>query len=104
MIKGLKKNDTVLVLSGKDRGKSGKIVRVFPKLEKIIVDGVNTVRKHRRPKRSGEKGSVVQVAMPLRASNVLLKCAKCGAATRIAWKVVEGSAKVRVCKKCSHEF
>ena len=66
----LKKGDSVIIIAGKDKGKKGKIVRVFQKLNKVIVEGANKAKKHQRPKKSGEKGSMIDVAMPLHASNV----------------------------------
>jgi len=66
----LKKGDSVIIIAGKDKGKKGKIARAFPKLGKVIVEGANMSKKHQRPKKSGEKGSMVDVAMPLHASNV----------------------------------
>ena len=66
----VKKGDTVTILAGKDKGKKGKIVRVLPKKNKVIIEGVNMAQKHQRPRRSSEKGTVLKVAMPLHASNV----------------------------------
>lgn len=68
----LKKGDSVIIITGKDKGKKGKIARVFVKLNKVIVEGVNMSKKHQRPRKSGEKGSMVDVAMPIHASNVKL--------------------------------
>lgn len=95
----IKKGDTVLVISGKDRLKTGKVLNVFPKKEKIIVEGLNLRKKHVRPKRSGEKGQIVQIPVPFNVSNVKLICVKCGKATRVSYKT-EGDKKYRVCKKC----
>ncbi|MFA5751375.1 MAG: 50S ribosomal protein L24 [Candidatus Paceibacterota bacterium] len=66
----IKKGDTVIILTGKDKGKKGKIVRSLPKLKKVVVEGANITKKHRRPKKSGEKGSIVEIAMPIHVSNV----------------------------------
>jgi large subunit ribosomal protein L24 len=66
----IKKDDKVIIIAGKDKGKSGKIVRVFPKTNKVIVEGFNMMKKHQRPRKSGEKGSMVNMAMPINASNV----------------------------------
>ena len=98
----IKKGDTILVISGKDRSKTGKVLNVFPKKEKIIVEGINLRKKHVRPKRSGEKGQIVQVPVPLYASNVKLICNKCNKAVRVGYKK-EGEKKYRVCKKCGQE-
>jgi large subunit ribosomal protein L24 len=69
----IKKGDTVLVLKGKDRTKSGKVVRVFPKMNKVLVEGINMVKKHKRPTKQGEKGQTVSVARPIDRSNVRVK-------------------------------
>ena len=66
----IKKNDNVIILAGKDKGKKGKITRVLPKLNKVVVEGLNMVKKHQRPRRSNEKGSVISMALPIHASNV----------------------------------
>jgi len=99
----VKKGDTVLVISGKDRGKQGKILDVFPKEEKIVVEGANLRKRHMRPKRSGEKGQIVEVPLPFPASKVKLMCPKCGKPTRVGYKF-EGNKKYRICKKCKSEL
>ena len=99
----IKKGDNVLIISGKDRGKTGKVLRAFPKESKVLVEGVNLKKKHRRPKRSGEKGQVVQIASGISSSNVKLICPKCSKATRVGYKITEGK-KYRVCKKCESEI
>jgi len=104
MIKGLKKGDAVFVTAGKDKGKSGKIAKILSEKDRIIVDGVNVFKRHRRPRKAGEKGSVVQVPMPINASNIILKCAKCGMGSRKAFNISDGGIKVRVCKKCQAEI
>lgn len=95
----IKKNDNVLVISGKNKGKKGKVLEAWPKASKIVVAGVNIVKKHRRPKREGEKGQVVEIAKPIDVSNVKLICPKCGQATRLGYRI-SGKAKTRICKKC----
>jgi large subunit ribosomal protein L24 len=99
----VKKGDTVLVISGKDRAKKGKVVRVFPKINRIIVEGVNLRKKHVKPKRSGEKGQIVSLPLPLYVSTVKIICPRCGKATRIGYKM-EAGKKFRVCKKCGGEL
>ena len=99
----IKKEDTVLIISGKDRGKKGKVLKALPKERKIIVEGVNLVRKHRRPKKEGEKGQIVEIFKPIDVSNVKFVCPKCGKASRVGYKVIE-SGKYRVCKKCGQEI
>ena len=99
----IKTGDTVLIISGKDRSKTGKVTEVFPKDNKIIIEGLNIVKKHVRAKREGEKGQRVEVPRPLDVSNVKLVCPKCKKAARIGHKLLEKS-KVRICKKCGQEI
>ena len=99
----IKNEDIVLMISGKDRGKKSKVIKVFPKENKIIVEGVNLRKKHVRPKKEGEKGQVVEIAAPFDVSNAKLICPKCKEAVRIGYKVV-GKNKFRVCKKCGQEI
>lgn len=96
----IKKGDTIQVISGKDKGKKGKVVKVFPKENKITVEGIGKVYRHTRPKREGEKGQRVEIFSPIAVSNVLLVCPKCGKLTRIGYKIVEKGEKKRMCKKC----
>lgn len=99
----IKKNDTVKMLAGKDRNKTGKVLRVFPKEGKVIVEGLNTVKKHARPKREGEKGQRLELPRKVTVSNVLLICPKCGKGTRVGFAVSK-QEKHRVCKKCGAEI
>lgn len=98
----IKKSDIVLIISGKDKGKKGKVLKVLPKEEKIIVEGINLRKKHIRPKRSGEKGQVIEVPSPLHVSNVKLICPKCGKAVRIGYRITN-KKKFRICKKCGQD-
>ena len=95
----IKKNDTVCVLSGKDKGKKGKVLTAMPSEGKLIVEGVNMCAHHIKPRRQGEEGGIISREIPMYASKVMRVCPKCGKATREAFKV-ENGAKVRVCKKC----
>ncbi|OGZ24617.1 MAG: 50S ribosomal protein L24 [Candidatus Nealsonbacteria bacterium RIFCSPLOWO2_01_FULL_43_32] len=97
------KGDQVLIISGKDRGKKGKILNVFPKDLRVLVEAVNLRKKHVKPKRSGEKGQVVETPSPLAVANVKLVCPKCSKATRVGYKLVENK-KYRICKKCNSEI
>ena len=99
----IKKDDKVVVLSGKDKGKQGKILVSDPKAIKVIVEGVNVATKHQKPRKQGEEGGIIKVETPIYASKVQLVCPKCGKATRVAHKI-EGDKKVRVCKKCGAEI
>jgi len=102
------KGDTVLIISGKDRGRKGKVLKVFPTRpggypNRILVEGINLRKKHQRPRRSGEKGQIIEMPAPISISNVKLICPKCGKATRVGYKIVERK-KYRICKKCGQEI
>ena len=99
----IKKDDKVIVLSGKDKGKQGKILIADPKAAKVVVEGVNVATKHQKPRKQGEDGGIIKVETPIYASKVQLVCPKCGTATRVAHKIADGK-KVRVCKKCGAEI
>ncbi len=95
----IKTNDKVKVMSGKDSGKTGKVIQVFPKEEKLVVEGVNLIKKNMKPRKQGEKGQVMELAGPLHISKVALVCPKCSLETRVGYKI-EGKDKKRVCRKC----
>ena len=95
----IKKNDTVLVITGKDAGKTAKVLVALPKANKVVVDGVNVQKKHKKARNAQEVSSIVNQSGAIDASNVLVVCPVCNKATRVAYKV-EGDKKVRVCKKC----
>ena len=97
----VKKGDTVLVIKGKDKGKKGKILRTFPKEMKVLVEGINLVKKHQRPKKEGEKGKIVELSQPIFLSKVKLVCPKCSKPTKIRYEI-EGGKKIRLCKKCKN--
>jgi len=99
----IKKGDLVVVLSGKDKGKQGKVLEVMPKSSKVIVEKVNVVSRHTKPRRQGEEGGIIQKEAPIYACKVQTVCPKCGKATCIAHKI-EGDKKTRVCKKCGAEI
>jgi large subunit ribosomal protein L24 len=95
----IKINDKVKILNGKDKGKTGKVIQVFPNNERVVVEGLNQMKKHMRPRKQGEKGQVIELASPLHISNVILICPKCSRETRVGFKM-EAGKKTRVCKKC----
>lgn len=95
----VKKNDTVLVLTGKDAGKTAKVLVAMPKENRIVVDGINVQKKHKKARSAQEVSSIQNQSGAIDASNVLVVCPTCGKATRVAYKV-EGDKKSRVCKKC----
>jgi len=99
----IKKGDQVTILSGKDKGKKGPITKVLPEKGRVVVDGVNMVKKHRRSKKQGEKGQRINMPVSINASNVQIICSRCGKPTRIGYKLVEDK-KVRICKKCNQEI
>ena len=99
----IRKDDKVVVLSGKDKGKQGKILTADPKAEKVIVEGVNVATKHQKPRKQGEEGGIIKVETPIYAAKVQLVCPKCGKPTRVGHKIADGK-KVRVCKKCGAEI
>ena len=99
----VKKNDTVVVLSGKDKGKRGKVLSVDPEARKVVVEKVNLASRHQKPRRQGEEGGIIQKEIPLYASKVMAVCPKFDKPTRVAHKV-EGGKKVRVCKHCGAEI
>ena len=95
----LRKGDTVKVLSGNDKGKTGEILEIIPKTEKIVVKGINIRKKSVKPRRQGEQGGIIPSEAAIHSSKVALVCPKCGKATRVGYEV-EKDGKVRVCKKC----
>ena len=95
----IKKGDNVMIMSGKDRGKTGVVFHVSPVSEKITIDGLNVFKKRSKPKKQGETGQTVLVPRPLPVSNVMIVCASCKKPTRIGHRI-EGSKNVRYCKKC----
>ncbi len=99
----IKKGDTVKIISGKNRGKTGKITHVFPKENKIVVEGVNVRKRHTRPKKQGQKGQIIQRPMPIDVSNAVLICSRCSKPTRVG-SGVAGAKKIRICKKCNGEI
>jgi len=95
----LKKGDTVVVMSGKDKGKTGQIERVLPKNDQILIPGVNIIKKHAKSTKKNPRGGIIQVNKPIPGSNVMLVCPVCSKATRVGYKML-GNKKLRICKKC----
>ena len=95
----LKKGDEIIVIAGKDKGRKGKIEKVFSKEGKVLIPGINLVKKHLKPRKEGEKGGIVEIAKPLDVSKVALVCPKCGKPTRVGYLITKDS-KERICKKC----
>ena len=99
----IKKNDTVIVLSGKDKGVKGKVLAAMPSENKVLVEKVNVATCHPKPRRQGETGGIVKKETPIRACKVALYCEKCGKGVRIGHKI-EGDKKIRICRKCGAEI
>jgi len=100
----IKKSDIVQIIQGKDAGKKGKVLRAMPKINKIVVEGLNLAIKHVRPKREGEKGQRVKMAMPFDTSNAMLICPGCKKKIRVGYKILTDGRKERFCRKCNDVF
>ena len=96
----VKKGDKVLVLTGKDRGKMGVILKVYPNKNRVVVEGINIVTKHKKPRSATQPGGIIKQEAAIDASNAMLVCPRCNKATRVAREILENGDKVRVCKKC----
>ena len=98
----IKKGDTVIVLAGRDKGKTGKILKAMPKDGTVLVEGINMVKKHQKPTKQGQKGQIISKERAVSSSSVALVCKSCGKPTRIGYKL-DGENKVRICRKCKNE-
>lgn len=98
----IKKGDSVLIISGKDKNRTAKVLKSFPKDQQVLVEGINLKQKHIKPKRQGEKGQVIKLPVPLDVSNVKFLCPKCSKAVRLGFRV-DKDKKYRVCNKCKAE-
>ena len=97
----VRRNDTVLVIAGKDRGKRGRVLKLLPERNRVVVEGVNVIKRHTRPNPSRNiKGGVVEREASLHASNLQLVCPECGAQTRVGRRLLGDGRKVRICRKC----
>jgi len=94
------KNDIVLVISGNYKGKRGKVLKVFPKKHRVIVEGVNFVKRHTKPTQKNPQGGIVEKEAPIHVSNLMVICPKCDTPTRLGRKILEDGKKVRVCMNC----
>ena len=99
----IRRDDTVVVLSGRDKGVKGKVLSADPKSGKVIVEGVSVAKVHQKPRRQGEEGGIIKMETPIYACKVQLVCPKCDKGVRVGHKIVDGK-KVRVCKKCGAEI
>ena len=100
----IKRDDTVQVISGVDKGKKGKVLKVFPSEGKIIVEGIGFITKHTKPRKQGDAGGIIKQEAALNASKVMHVCNKCGKTTRIGRKVLDNGKTVRYCKRCNETF
>ena len=97
----IRKNDTVLVIAGKDRGKKGKVRFAYPKHERVLVEGVNFIKKHSRAKKQARQAGIIELEAPIHVSDVMLLCDKCNHPTRIGFRFLEDGRKVRICRTCN---
>ena len=100
----IKKDDKVKVLTGKDKGKIGKVLKVVKKTSRVVVENINVVKVHQRPSQASPQGGIVDKTMPIDASNLMLMCNSCVKPTRIGIKQLEDGKRVRICKKCDQQI
>jgi large subunit ribosomal protein L24 len=96
----IKKNDSVLVLTGREKGKRGRVLSVYPSKDQILIEKVNMIKKHMKPSRKYTQGGIIEKEAPLHISNVMLVCPKCSKPARIGNSILQDGRKVRICKKC----
>jgi large subunit ribosomal protein L24 len=96
----IRKNDSVMVISGKERGKTGKVLRVNPKEDAVIIERINVVKRHTKPRGPQQAGGIVEKEASIPASNIMIRCDKCTAPVRIGKKILTDGNKVRVCRRC----
>lgn len=94
------KDDMILVISGDDKGKRGKVLKVFPKRNRLIVESINFIKRHERPTQKNPKGGIVEKEAPIQASNVMVICGKCNTPTRLSHRRLQDGKKARICKHC----
>jgi large subunit ribosomal protein L24 len=96
----IRRNDVVLIIAGKDRGKKGKVRLAFPGKEHVIVEGVNMIKKHARARGAARQAGIIEREAPIHVSNVMLVCNKCNRPTRVGFRFLEDGRKVRICRSC----
>jgi large subunit ribosomal protein L24 len=96
----IRKDDLILVLSGRDKGKKGKVLKVLPSDSTVIVDKINVVKRHQKPTQKERNGGIIDKNIPMDISKVILICPSCDKRTRVGWKTLEDGSKARICKKC----
>jgi len=97
----IRKNDTVLVTTGKDRGKKGKVRRALPKDGRVVVEGLNMIKRHSRARRAARQAGIIELEAPIHVSNVMLVCDKCKKPARVGYRTLEDGRKVRICRACN---
>jgi large subunit ribosomal protein L24 len=97
----IRKNDSVMVIAGRERGKTGKVLRVLPEKDRVIVERVNLVKRHSKPKGPQQPGGIVEKEAAIHASNIMIMCDKCNAPVRVGRKVLADGTKIRICRRCS---
>ena len=97
----IRKNDTVLVITGKDKGKKGKVRRVLPKENRVLVDGINMVKRHSRTRGQARQAGIIEMEAPISASNVMLICNKCDKPARVGFRLIDNGKKARTCRSCN---
>lgn len=97
----IKKNDTVMVIAGKEKGKTGKVMRMITKKDRVIVEKLNMVKRHMKPGPQNRQGGILEKESPIHVSNLMLVCTKCTDPTRVGYKILDDNRKVRYCKKCN---
>jgi large subunit ribosomal protein L24 len=100
----VRKGDTVVVISGNDRGKMGKVLKVEPNSGRIIVEGIHFIKRHTRPSQRSQKGGIVEKEAPIHASDVLVYCSKCDRGVRVGRKILQDKRRVRYCRRCGEMF
>lgn len=96
----LRKNDTVMVIAGKEKGKSGRVLRVLPEKQRVVIERVNFVKRHARPSRQFRQGGIIEKEASIHISNVMIMCPKCNKPVRVGTKRLEDGQKARICRKC----
>jgi large subunit ribosomal protein L24 len=97
---GIKKNDTVFITTGEDKGKKGRVLAVYPGKQSMVVEKLNMIKRHMKPSKKYSQGGIIEKEAPIRRSKVMLVCSKCDKPTRVGQKILESGSKVRVCRKC----
>jgi large subunit ribosomal protein L24 len=96
----IRKDDTVVITTGKDRGKKGKVRRAFPNEDKLVVEGLNMIKRHSRARRATRQAGIIEMEAPIHVSDVMLVCNKCGNPTRVSFRFLDDGKKVRICNSC----